>query len=382
MAKPLSQEEIDILLNGGEGGEEERHAQGAGTSGKRQASGAASQGERIQPYNFKRPRLFSQAQMRVLNYVHESFARDLSVYLSAQLRTIVDISLTAVDQVMYSEFVMSSAPPSALYVLEERKLDHRCVFEIDPRLVIYTIEKLFGGSGELLERAREISPIEQRVMSRVMQRAFREMEKAWEQVHDMSVEEVAFEANAEFVQIIPAAEPAIVASFEVRIYDQPSFINICYPYLLLEKMLGRAGMEQWISSSTTPASAKVRKRYEEALRKTDVTMSAELGRAVLPITELMQLQEGDVIPLNSATTDPVRVYINNNLKFEAAAGRSGRHRALRINRVELPKPGSDLSLLTLDDSDDDEEDALDARADGAGSAAHAPEDAGRDRAPA
>jgi Flagellar motor switch protein len=284
------------------------------------------------------------------------------VYLSAQLRTIVDISLTAVDQVLYSEFVMSSAPPSALYVLREDELEYRSIFEIDPRLVAYTIEKLMGGDGELMEESREVSPIEQRIMSRVMKRAYRKLEQAWEKAFDLSVKEVAFESNAEFVQIIPAAEPALVASFDVRVYDEPSFINICYPYLMLEQMLGRSGMEQWISSSTTATDPEVREQYEEMLRETQVDVSAELGRTVLPVTELARLQEGDVIPLDRKTDDPVTVFVNDRPKFEAVPGRSGRTRALRITSVQSP---DDVEFDSLTPSlDHDSEHADDARTDG------------------
>ena len=369
MSKPLSQEEIDVLL--GEAEPED------GQSAERD-SAAGSDAElqkEAQPYNFKRPRLFSQAQKRVLNHVHESFARDLSVYLSAQLRTIVDISLTSVDQVLYSEFVMSSAPPSALYVLKEPDLEHKSIFEIDPRLVIYTIEKLMGGDGEFMDEAREVSPIEQRIMSRVMKRAYRELEGAWEKAYELSVEEEAFESNAEFVQIIPAAEPALVASFDVRIYDEPSFINICYPYLMLEKMLGQSGMEQWISSSTTPAAPEVQERYEETLRETDVTLSAELGRTTLPISELTKLEEGDVIPLDTDTDDSVQVYVNGEPKFEAAAGRSGRQRALRITSVESPVEDPDRDFLNSNGHHDSEH-ARDSRSELEGSAEGPSEEAG------
>lgn len=375
MSKPLSQEEIDVLL-GEKTAAEQEGGQGRGRSDSFDAGETNFGGHRAKPYNFKRPRLFSQSQKRVLNRVHESLARDLSVYLSTQLRTIVDISLTAVEQVLYSEFVMSSAPPSALFVLEEEELGHQCIYEIDPRLVIYTIEKLMGGGGELVDEAREVSPIEQRIMSRVMMRAYRELEQAWGKAYDLSVQEVAFESNAEFVQIIPAAEPALVASFEVQIYDQSSFINVCYPYLMLEKMLGRAGMERWISSSTTPVSSDVREQYEDTLCETNVTLRAELGRTTLPVTELMQLQEGDVIPLDSATSDPMQVYVNNKPKFEAAPGRSGQQRALRITSIEPPEQERTLDSLNPD-SDHDPEHDHDARTEGTERAGGAAEDADR-----
>ncbi|MFQ5571033.1 MAG: flagellar motor switch protein FliM [Rhodothermales bacterium] len=341
MAKPLSQEEIDVLL--------QARSQSPGAVPYDQEAldsmMRADTKDRVHPYNFKRPRLFAQDQMRVLHHVHESFARDFSVYLSAQLRTIVDISLTAVDQVLYSEYVMSSAPPSALYVVDVQDMSHKMLFEIDPRLVIFTIEKLFGGPGEFLRMPREVSQIEQRIMSKVMARAYSEVERAWKQVFSIKIRETAFESNAEFVQIMPSVEPALVATFEVTVYEQRSFINVCYPYLLLERMLGRAGMKQWISSATSQVAPEVRTRYEDTLRTIIVEMHAELGRARLPVNELVHLEVGDVIPLQRRVTEPIKIYVSSKEKFQAAAGRAGKYRALRILKVNEPQQVQEIDEL-------------------------------------
>lgn len=330
MAKPLSQQEIDALLDTSDEEAIEESDQPSPPD--------APSGERVEPYNFKRPRLFSQDQMRVLNYVHESFARDLSVYLSAQLRTIVEIELTSVDQVIYSEFVMSSAPPSALYVVSVTNLDQKIVFEIDPRLVIYTVEKLFGGPGQFISERREVSAIERRIMSKVMNRTFEELEGAWSQAHEINLEEEAFETNAEFVQIIPVAEPAFVATFKIIIHDEPSFINICYPYILLENMLDSSDGHQWIASVEKEASPEERERFEERLQATNVVLTAELGRTQLPALELMRLEQGDVIPLDRGVDDALPVYVNDHHKYTAAAGTSGDHRAIKILEIDESEP--------------------------------------------
>ena len=322
MAKELSQEEHDTLVQ-----------ESTGTLG----ADKYDQEERVYPYNFKRPRLFAQSQMRVLHHLHESFARDFSIYLSAQLRTIVDISLTAVDQLLYSEYVMSSATPSAYYVVAVPEMNHKILFELDPRLVIYIIEKLFGGPGEFLNNPREVSQIERHIMGKVMKRAYRELERAWHQVFDINLIEDAFESNAEFVQIIPGVEPALVATFDVKVYEQRSYVKICYPYLLLEQMLGGAGKKQWVSSATNQVSAPVRERYEDRLRSITVEMHAELGRARLPLQELMQLQEGDVIPLERRSNEPILVFIGEEVKFTATAGKAGKYRALRVLEVAEPQ---------------------------------------------
>lgn len=327
--KQLSQEEIDLLLDvRNRMGEDDQY-----DLEKLETLMQSESERRVLPYNFKRPRLFSQDQMRVLNYAHESFARDLSVYLSAQLRTIVDIQLTAIDQVLYSEYVMSSAPPSALFVAEERNLAQMIIAEIDPRLCIFTIEKLFGGQGQFLKGPRELSQIERRIMSKVMRRFFSELAKAWKQAHEVLFEEVAFETNAEFVQILPGVEPTLVCTFEVLIYETRSFLNLCYPYLLLEKMLGRAGLRRWISGNTVEVSPEVRRRFEHRVKAVDMEMRVELGRASLSVRDVNSIRVGDVITLNQNVHTPLNVSAGKDTHFTAFPGKSGNRVALRIQEV-------------------------------------------------
>ena len=45
--------------------------------------------------------------MRSLQTMHEAFGRNFGASLSALLRTIVEIKLTSVDQLTYSEFVFN-----------------------------------------------------------------------------------------------------------------------------------------------------------------------------------------------------------------------------------------------------------------------------------
>ncbi len=183
-----------------------------------------------------------------------------------------------------------------------------------------------------------MSQIERRIMSKVMNRCFGELEKAWRQAQEVKFEEVAFETNAEFVQIIPAVEPALVCTFEVTVYEHKSFLNLCYPYLLLEKMLGRAGLKQWISGNSAPVPPEHRERYENELRKVAVELRAVLGQAMVSLHDVSDLQPGDVIPLGRAVDDPIQVFAGEGRKFSALPGRSGKRHALRILDTIAPSP--------------------------------------------
>ena len=348
MSKLLSQDEIDALLDI----RQEIESGSEDSTFDAIEEIATKQEERISSYNFKRPKLFAQDQIRVLNHIHETFARDLSGYLSAQLRTIVDISLFAVDQVLYSEYVLSSAPPSALYIIKTDYHDQEFVFEFDPRLAVFVVEKLFGGSGVFLDQPRELSLIEQRIMDKILVRAFRELEKAWKPVHEVDLEKSGFESNAEFVQILPAVEPAIVVTLEILVYENRSLINICYPYILLERLLTRTGMKRWMSSMTSEVDPEVREQFEDTLRAVDVDMHAELGRTSVSLQELDNLEEGDIIPLQQGIEEPVDLFVEGSLRYRAAVGTKKKNRALKI--VEEVNPPKREELTPELDSEYDE----------------------------
>ena len=77
----LFQQEIDELLE-------------SLTSGDISAERMKEEGEKkVKVYDFFRPNRFSKEQIRTIEMIHENFARLLSTFFSAQLRTAVDVKL-------------------------------------------------------------------------------------------------------------------------------------------------------------------------------------------------------------------------------------------------------------------------------------------------
>ena len=286
----------------------------------------------VESYNFKRPRLFSQEKMRKLKRVHETFARDLAVYLSAQLRTVIDIKVEAIDQVLYSEFVMASVKPSALYIVNSNRDDKQFIIELDPRLVKLTVERLCGGSGELPGKRTTITPIEERIMRKVMRRPTEELSTAWENETNFQVS--SFESNAEFVQVLPGNDPAMVVTLQANVGGSTFRIGICYSYLLLEELLAEAGMHSEDLHEELPPPGQ-RGPQELSLKNTRLELRAELGRTMLRGEDVTNLEKGDLIPLHQRIDTSLRVFIEEKLCFEAHPGKSGNVRSLKITDVHL-----------------------------------------------
>src|SRR4051794_24094964 len=112
MTEVLSQSEIDALL-------------AAISSGEMNAEELKKEDteRKVKVYDFKRALRFSKDQIRTLTRIHENYARLLTTYFSAQLRTFVQISVASVDQLPYEEFIRSIPKMTILNIFEAEPLE-------------------------------------------------------------------------------------------------------------------------------------------------------------------------------------------------------------------------------------------------------------------
>jgi len=176
LADILSQDEVDALLNAVSSGNfADEGISGGGGGGMSEPvmddlSDMDDPDKQLSLYDFRRPDRVSKDQMRTLQNLHEGYARQFSTSLTNFLRTFVEIELMSVDQLTYSEFLMSVSSPSCIYVFRMEPLEGLAIFEINPSLVFFIIDRLFGGLGRPVELNRELTLIEQNVINRIVQR--------------------------------------------------------------------------------------------------------------------------------------------------------------------------------------------------------------------
>jgi len=321
MTKILSQEEIDSLLTSVSAGEPSDLAL---ENIKR---------SKVSLYDFKRPNLVSKEQMRLLENIHDGLARNFGVYLSAQLRMIVDINLLAIDQIMYSEFVMSIVSPGAIYVGSFNENPSQYVLEFSPQLAIFIVERLFGGSGKLVPPTRSISVIEQRIMARVVERISHEISKNWAPIKKFDSTIDRFESNPEFVQIVSASEPVIVVSMEATIHNNTTMLNICYPYRWISDVLSSPDIQEKVLFGILEGTEEEKKNINTLMERTPIDLRALLGRGNISIDGFLKLDKGDTIVLDASIKDNIPVYAENQILYEAGIGLVNENNAVSIQKI-------------------------------------------------
>jgi len=294
--------------------------------------------EKIAPYDFKRPERVGKEQMRALQTLHEGFGRNFGAALSGLLRSIVEVKLTSVDQLTYSEFVFSLENPSCFNLLKAEPLEGNLILDINPSILYPIIDRLLGGGREMGAVARRpLTEIELRLVSRITGLFLEELRHAWENVLDLRLAVLQVESNPQLVQIVPPNEVVVVISFELTIGDLRGMMNLCIPYNSIERIGGKLSANSWITYGRKNASQETIKQISETICSSPVGIQVRLAQTKIGAGELVRLRVGDIITTQKDVHQPAIVSVEGVPKFRAKLGAFKGHKAIMIlSSIENP----------------------------------------------
>ncbi len=322
MAEVLSQQEIDQLLNNIKTGGEQSHPSG--------------QEKEAVPYDFRLPNRISKNQLRTIRNIHENFAESLSSYLMTKLQSIININVISVDQIYYSEYVLSVSNPACLFLFDVRGSDIKAILELSTELAFTLIDRLLGGSGKGTKQAKVITPIEQKVLMVFVEKVMQELKKAWQIIGIYDFELERFESDIDFAQITSQSESVLIISFEIFVGEQAFLMNLCFATFAFDTILSKLSSQNFATIRPVKYNGTTAKNIlMNHLRNTDLGVRAEFGKAVISMKELMQLRLGDVILMNKKVGDEITVSVEDKLLFLGQPGSVNGHKGVKItNRIE------------------------------------------------
>lgn len=329
MSDVLSQAEVESLLSAMETGMAETPA--LTQSGRQSNLGLQRSREKVVPYDFKRPERVGKEQMRALQTLHEGFGRNFGAALSALLRSIVEVKLTSVDQLTYSEFVFSLENPTCFNLLRAAPLEGNLILDINPSILYPIIDRLLGGGRENVPLARRpLTEIELRLVSRITNLFLQEMKKAWENVVqlDLAVEKV--ESNPQLVQIVPPNEVVVLISFELTVGELRGMMNLCIPFNSIERIGNKLSSNSWVTYGRRQGSEESKKQIGLNLHGSTVELCVRLAETKISTADMIGLRVGDIITTDKDVHTPISVTVEGVEKFCARPGAFKGRKAIQI----------------------------------------------------
>jgi len=243
----------------------------------------------------------------------------------------VDINLLSIDQVAYSEYMMSLAEPSCIYILNSKNLEGRSILEMNPQLAMLIVDRLLGGAGKASStEMREITLIEQNIIKKIIDRILDILNEGWSGIFPINLEYDGFESNPQFVQIAPASEVAVIIFFEILIRDTTYPMNICFPYYVLEPLMPKLTVQSWFAQTKRKIVEDSSEIIANRLSFSRVPFRVKLGETRITLKELVNMHKGDIITLETKITDDLPIIVKDKIKFFGQAGTVGEKRAVKI----------------------------------------------------
>ncbi len=322
MVDVLSQNEIDALL-------------AALSSGEMDAEELKKEEteKKVRAYDFKRAVRFSKDHIRSLTRIHENFARYLTTYFSAQLRTFVQINVVQVEQLPYDEFIRSIPKMTILNIFEAEPLEGRMVLEVHPNVAFAMLDRLLGGIGTSPSKINALTEIETIVMERIFSRAFTSLQEAWKTVIDLEIKLEALETNPQFMQIVSPNETIALISLSTKIGDTTGMINLCIPHVVIEPIMSKLSVHHWFVSQKKERADEEIEALTQRVHKTKLPVIAELGQSQISVYEFLNLAQGDVISLNQSVDTPLNIRVGEKLKFIGSPGELKGKLAIQISDI-------------------------------------------------
>jgi flagellar motor switch protein FliM len=329
MAEVLDQSEVDALLAAVEKGDPAGSALETAVFGR---NGSDPNAE-VKEYDFKRPERVSKDQMRALQTLHESFARNFGASLSGFLRTIIEVKVATCEQMTYSEFIASLPNPTSFNLLNADGLEGQMCLEVSPLITYPIIDRLLGGTSlELFIPQRPMTLIETRLISNMTNRALVALSEAWASVKQLIFTVGATESNPQLVQIVPPNEVVVVVGFELKMSNRAGTMNLCIPYTVIEPVMDELSSQSWFSAAKNQRSKQMEQHLAGAISRAGLLVTGVLAETTITLKDLMEMQPGDVVMTEKGATKPVVLCVEGEKKFLAHVGQFKGSRALRIVR--------------------------------------------------
>lgn len=323
MSERLTQREIDQLVSG------------------EPESGPSGVGPEVVPYSFLRPPSIPKSRWSALAETFNKVAVDMSAMLSLRLRTSIDVQVTSIEPVAYSEFILSLGSPCAASVFHVGdRSSGRGVIDLGMDVVYYLIDRLLGGSGASENPGRPLTPLERSLVRGIAEHSILLLRDASQGRFQIAPDLVAFETDPTILQIAGAGETVLVANLEVCCGDFRGLQAICLPIAAIQSFLkGKAagGAKQRHKSSN--GAETDRSFLEDRLKHAHLTVAARFPATLLSARKIADLRVGQTLLTGCAVDAPVEIYINEQLRYQGSMGQIRRRIGLQVSGVvSVPAP--------------------------------------------
>lgn len=316
MNEILTNEEIDTLLEmfRSEGAVPESPAAGVAPIPKLAPASAIAHA-----VDLLKPNRLGREQLRGLERCFGKAARLLSGTISDKLRLDTRCDCVAVEQQRFGTWLDNLPGPVSIYVVQMSPFRLPVLFTASTSLLYGAVDRIFGGSGKVTKVPKDFTVAEHAVAESLVRPCLDRIAESLRDVVKLKWKILSRFCNPAMAQVLPAQDVVVSIYFQAAGDLLMGDLRLVIPYESFEPLLDRFGRD-----SVHREPGTMRAQMSAAVREMPVDLAVELGgNNRIRLSQLLDLQAGDVLPLATRVGQPAIVPVMGKPKFTAHLGRIG-----------------------------------------------------------
>jgi flagellar motor switch protein FliM len=291
-----------------------------------------SQGPQL--YDFRRPIKLSREHVRLLQIVFEQYARSCSTLLTTRLRAVSNVSLLAIEQLTYDEYISTLTSPTVVASVTVAPLPGQILLELPLSTSMASIDHMLGGPGGS-QPARQLTEVEVPLLRGLFERMLGELRYGFEQLVDITPRLGALEYNPQFIRAAAPSDPVVVASFEMKVGAEETVASVCLPFTTILPVLRHDQQDAKLSDGELAMRRNAQQKIGSSLSAAPIDVAIRFRSVRMRTKDIVDLRVGDVVALTHPVAAPLTIIVNDTTFGYAVPGNQGSRLACLV--VPAPK---------------------------------------------
>ncbi len=309
----LSKEEVETLLQATQE-EEEQRTQPAGAE-------RAEPSRRVHSYDFTQPNRFNKSALEKLRRINDQLTEAANTHASRLLRTSMKTQLVSMDQMKWENLVEEVGESVVGYTFTMEPLGFHGLLSVARPFAGTCLDRMMGGPGEASEVATEFTDLDVRAFAKFAWGFLEPLPEVWQNVGEFSATLGRFVGDLPGLDLYAPREDLFQLSFLMQGNIGSGQVALTVPFQAV-RSLPPQSQEPEHEHAVAAGEEAVAAGLRESLRRTSVELSVVLGSTDIRVARLVRAEPGDVIVLDTRIGDPLKVKVNDRVKFRAYPGLS------------------------------------------------------------
>jgi len=273
----------------------------------------------VMVYDFKKPQRYSTDNIRFLSLISEEFCKIINQFVTYELkRPNIVCKLEKIEQTNYEEFTNMISNDSVIIEYAIQPLVKGLIYQIDKSVALSLVDLLLSGDGSVVDYKRQLTEIDRELISYIASQVLTKMH-IFEGCEYIEVSNVY--TNVGSSEKYPVSEAVLISHMKMMNGNKEvGKMSFCNPYSCMEPVLEQLESKRLFIKENKEYDFEFTSSLYNNICGAHTDVVAGLGKANISVAELLKLELGDIITLDTKLNGDIDLHVGGSKSFKCKPG--------------------------------------------------------------